>query len=127
MGRFDSFSAEERELLLRLLISYLDKAPPGDKRRELGQALLNELPSTLRHVQMFGSELKKARRRAGYRSAAQFAKKIELEPHTYRTYERGESHPNLETLARICAELRCTPNDLLSVDAGRETVPSRSP
>ena len=80
MGRFDSFSAEERELLLRLLINYLDKAPPGDKCRELGQSLLNEFPSASRQVQMFATQLKKARKRAGYRSAAQFAKKIGLEP-----------------------------------------------
>jgi DNA-binding XRE family transcriptional regulator len=119
MGRFDSFTPDEQDFLLRLLISFLDKASPGDKRRELGQALLKEIPPRARDgqvMQLFGVALKKARKRAGYRSAEQFAKKLELEPATYRTYERGESPPNLQTLTRICAELRCTPNDLLILE-----------
>ena len=61
----------------------------------------------------FGRELRKARVCAGYGSAEQFAKKLAIEPHTYRKYERGETHPNFETLTRICTDLGVTPNDLL--------------
>jgi DNA-binding XRE family transcriptional regulator len=116
MGRFDSLSPEERDLLLRLLIHYLDKTSPGDKRREVGQALLKEISPAGNGMvmQIFATALKKARKRAGYKSAEQFAKKIEMHPAAYRHYERGASQPNLETLARICAELGCTPNDLLT-------------
>jgi DNA-binding XRE family transcriptional regulator len=116
MGRFDSSTPEECDLLLRLLIPYLDKASSGDKRREVGQVLLKELSPTSDGmvVQIIAIALKKARMRAGYKSAEQFAKKIDMHPAAYRHYERGNSQPNLETLSRICAKLGCTPNDLLT-------------
>jgi hypothetical protein len=83
MGRFDSFTPEERGLLLHLLITYLDKASPGDKYRELGQALLKEIPPAAGHevvMQIVGVAPKKARKRAGYKSAEQVAKKLKLKP-----------------------------------------------
>ena len=61
----------------------------------------------------FARELRKARLRAGFRSAQGFADKIGLEPHTYRKYERGNTHPPLEVLIRICDNLGITPNDLI--------------
>ena len=64
-------------------------------------------------LKVFAKELRKARLRAGFRSAQGFAEKIGLEPHTYRKYERGNTHPNFEVLVRICENLGVTPNDLL--------------
>ena len=61
----------------------------------------------------FAKELCKARLRAGFPSAEGFAKKIGIEPHTYRKYERGESPPSMEVLIRICENLGITPNDLI--------------
>ncbi|MGA7546366.1 MAG: hypothetical protein WBW08_11165 [Methyloceanibacter sp.] len=37
MGRFDSLTQEERDLLLRLLITYLDKASPADNAGTLAE------------------------------------------------------------------------------------------
>jgi len=64
-------------------------------------------------MKTFAERLKAAREKAGYESAQQFAGAIGLEPHTYRKYERGQSEPNFETLARICEVLDVTPNHLL--------------
>lgn len=69
-------------------------------------------------MKVFGKVLKKARE-AKFRSAQKFAERLGLEPHTYRTYERGKAEPNFETLTRICAELDITPNDLLPAASGR--------
>jgi transcriptional regulator with XRE-family HTH domain len=66
---------------------------------------------------VFGQQLKHARVRAGYKSAEQFAHKLGISPHCYRTYERGEASPNLETLTSLCEELGCTPNYLLPAAA----------
>ena len=66
----------------------------------------------------FGKVLRKARVRAKYTSAEQFAKKLGIEPHTYRKYERGETHPNPVILTRICMDLTITPNDLFPEAAG---------
>jgi transcriptional regulator with XRE-family HTH domain len=71
----------------------------------------------------FAQQLRKAREAAGYGSAQQFAALLNLEPHTYRHYERGEREPNLETLHRICALLKVTPNDLLPIAASEGSTP----
>ena len=68
-------------------------------------------------LNVFAKELRKARLRAGFRSAQGFAEKIGLEPHTYRKYERGKTHPNFEVLVRICENLGVTPNDLIPAGA----------
>lgn len=76
--------------------------------------------STSRHVgimKTFGNRLKKARSKAGYASAQQFAGVLGIEPHTYRKYERGASEPNYDTLTRICELLDVTPNHLLPLAA----------
>lgn len=64
-------------------------------------------------MKTFAARLKAAREKAGFASAQQFAGAIGVEPHTYRKYERGQSEPNFETLARICEVLDVTPNHLL--------------
>ena len=78
-----------------------------------------------RILNIFAKELRKARLRAGFRSAQGFAEKIGLEPHTYRKYERGDTHPNFEVLIRICENLSVTPNDLLP--AGNNEIPPEPP
>ena len=77
---------------------------------------------TQRHariLRLFGKNLKIARARR-YTSAQKFAERLGLEPHTYRTYERGTSEPNFETLTRICEELGVTPNELLPAASGQQ-------
>lgn len=68
-------------------------------------------------MKTFGTRLKHARIRAGYRSGQQFAGVLAVEPHTYRKYERGAAEPNYDTLTRICELLDVTPNDLLPTAA----------
>ena len=68
-------------------------------------------------MRTFGQRLKEAREAAGYRSAQQFAGVLDLEPHTYRKYERGQAEPNFDTLTRICELLGITPNHLLPLAA----------
>ena len=60
-------------------------------------------------MRTFATRLKAARK-ARFPSAAQFAAVADIEPHTYRKYERGQSEPNFDTLMRMC--------ELLDVDAG---------
>lgn len=71
----------------------------------------------------FGNRLRKARE-AHYESAEQFANVLGKSAHAYRHYERGEAEPDFETLERICALLRVTPNDLLpgAVKAATRTI-----
>lgn len=64
-------------------------------------------------MKTFAARLKHARETAGIDSAEQFAHRLNMGPHAYRKYERGESEPNFETLTRICELLNVTPNDLL--------------
>ena len=61
----------------------------------------------------FAKRLIKARINGGFKSAERFAKCIGLNPHCYRTYERGESYPPFMTLLRICETLDTTPDNLL--------------
>lgn len=61
----------------------------------------------------FAKELRRARKAAGFESAENFAHELNVEPHTYRKWERGQSSPNLSMLTRICRHLSVTPNSLL--------------
>jgi len=70
----------------------------------------------------FARRLKAARIAAGYSSAAKFAHMLGMDPHAYRTYERGEASPPLGKLVQICDALGCTPNDLLPAHSKRETA-----
>lgn len=77
-------------------------------------------------MKTFGTRLRQARERKGYKSAQQFAAILGLEPHTYRKYERGQSEANYETLTRMCELLDITPNDLFpsASKSDREGNPS---
>ena len=79
-------------------------------------------------MKTFGQRLKAAREAAGFDSAQRFAGVLNLEPHTYRKYERGASEPPFETLTRICELLDITPNHLLPLAAqgGRKRKPTPS-
>lgn len=57
--------------------------------------------------------LKQARAGAGFRYANEFSKVLQIEEHTYRSWERGEHMPDVYTLTRICKLLNVEPNDLL--------------
>lgn len=49
----------------------------------------------------------------GFPTARSFAKALEIDENRYTRYERAEVEPDLGLIARICALLRVTPNDLL--------------
>lgn len=66
-------------------------------------------------MKSFGRKLRNARLREGYTSAEAFATMLDINPPTYRTYERGEAEPGFANLLRICSALKITPNDLLPV------------
>ncbi len=76
-----------------------------------------------RHAQIlreFGRRLTAALIAAGYGSGQLFAFALGVEPHTYRTWERGEHQPDLKTLQRICLILAVSANDLLPVHVHEE-------
>lgn len=78
-------------------------------------------------MKTFGTRLRQARERAGYKSAQSFAGVLGAEPHTYRHWERGESEPDFEMLTRICELLEITPNELLPLAAqSQEARPRKS-
>ncbi len=79
-----------------------------------------------RIMKTFGTRLKKAREAKGYKSAQQFAGVLNIEPHTYRKYERGAAECNYDTLTRICELLEITPNDLFPLAAQVEKVGNSS-
>lgn len=71
-------------------------------------------PKVSRYMRLFGKRLEMARHDAGYEAAQQFAALIDMEPHTYRKYERGESQPPFEKLIEIAKHLRVTTDYLLT-------------
>jgi transcriptional regulator with XRE-family HTH domain len=82
-------------------------------------------------MKTFGARLKNAREDKGYESAERFAHLLNMNPHAYRKYERGQSEPNFETLLRMCQLLDITPNDLLEerskISSRRRSGQARSP
>jgi transcriptional regulator with XRE-family HTH domain len=60
-----------------------------------------------------GNRLKFARDEAGLRTAGQLAEKMELTELTVRRHLRGDSLPDVETLARYAAVLHVATDDLL--------------
>jgi transcriptional regulator with XRE-family HTH domain len=75
---------------------------------------------TSRHktiMKLFSNRLRKARRAAGFKSAAKAAAQLGLEPHTYRGYESGRREANYETLIRMCELYGVTVDYVLPVEA----------
>jgi DNA-binding XRE family transcriptional regulator len=72
-------------------------------------------------MQAFHQRLRRARQAAGYQTAKEFADVLEVEPPTYRQWERGEASPDLVTLTRICKALDIEPNDLLPLARRKRT------
>lgn len=68
-------------------------------------------------MKTFSQRLKQARETAGYESAQRFAGVLNVEPHAYRMYERGQREPPFETLVRICELLNVDANFLLPLTA----------
>ncbi|MCA3263594.1 MAG: helix-turn-helix transcriptional regulator [Telmatospirillum sp.] len=56
----------------------------------------------------FSRRLKKIRELSRFGSAEQFAKEINIHPHTYRLWEAGKREPSLETLCKIADKLETT-------------------
>ena len=67
----------------------------------------------------FAERLRSAREAAGYKTMADFADAMGVEPPTYRYWERGQSLPDLPQLTRICQLLDVEPNDLLPLGKRR--------
>lgn len=61
----------------------------------------------------FAERLKAARISAGYPSAQQAAAACGLEAATYRTYERGEYQPPIDTLVTIALTFGVSTDELL--------------
>lgn len=61
----------------------------------------------------FGRQLKKARERAGFAHAKDFAEALGVEENRYRHWERGSAQPNLPMLVRITRLLRVELGDLI--------------
>ena len=56
--------------------------------------------------------LQHLRKRAGYKSADEFAAALGMNARTYRNYENGNSKIHLELACRMCDVLKCTLNEL---------------
>jgi len=54
----------------------------------------------------FGLELRKAREKAGFDTAKDFAEALGVEENRYRHWERGSAQPSLPMLARITRLLK---------------------
>ena len=61
----------------------------------------------------FHERLKRARLAAGYQTGKDLADALNVEPPTYRQWERGDASPDLVMLTRICKILDVEPNELL--------------
>lgn len=64
--------------------------------------------TTARFYDGVAVRIKAARMSAGFPSARQFAKRLDIQDQAYRKYERGESAPSLEILARIATATNYT-------------------
>lgn len=64
----------------------------------------------------FGKRLRLFRQKAGYRTAKDFAKKLELPYPTYVAYENADREPRYELLEKICQLLNVSADDLLIAD-----------
>jgi DNA-binding transcriptional regulator YiaG len=94
IARFENLNDDEGALLRRVLGSYVDNALTSNQDKILAQALCQEVPSPSKGIKRrFGVRLKKARERAGYKSAERFAKKLGIHPARYRQWERGRAEP----------------------------------
>lgn len=58
-------------------------------------------------------QLMKLRKKAGYSNRDEFAKKIEVNKYTYRSWESGAAMMNAEQVWNCAVALGCTPNDIL--------------
>lgn len=63
-----------------------------------------------------GRTLRAARLRAGLKQT-EVARLIDISPDAYSRLERGRMLPSVQTLYRLCAALRTTPNELLGYPA----------
>ena len=90
------------------LVSLLDVHKPAGKA---------ELPAMERLEDQvkkaLAKRLKLARKEAGFRFANEFSRVLNIEEHTYRSWERETHMPDVYTLTRICKLLNVEPNDLL--------------
>ena len=67
------------------------------------------------------TQLKKVRKKAGFKSAKAFAEHMGLNPNTYTDYEQGRRQFTLEKAWEFADALNCTLDEL----AGRESPPVR--
>jgi DNA-binding transcriptional regulator YiaG len=70
--------------------------------------------------------LKLARKEAGFRFANEFSRVLNIEEHTYRSWERGTHMPDVYTLTRICKLLNVEPNDLLPLALKKRSASENS-
>lgn len=61
--------------------------------------------------------LMELRKQAGYRNRDEFAKKIGVNRHTYRSWETGAAMMSLSQAYDVALALGCTLNDLVGMDS----------
>jgi transcriptional regulator with XRE-family HTH domain len=77
---------------------------------------------------LFADRLKQLRLRAGFATAREFARTLDVPENRYTRWERGQAEPSLEMFVKICRLLKSSPNALLSFDPPpRPLIPSRPP
>ncbi len=67
----------------------------------------------------FNERLKHYREKAGYKTAKDFAKKLELPYPTYVAYENTDREPRYELLKKICQLLNVSADDLLGMTSDK--------
>lgn len=78
-------------------------------------------------MRLFAERLTRARERAGYKDAEEFAAILGVSGARYRYWERGESAPRLEMFTRICEALKVSPNYLLPLAIKHATQKGKTP
>jgi len=61
----------------------------------------------------FSERLKKYRELSRFKSAAAFARELNVEEHTYRQWERGDREPSLDIICKMSDILSITIDDLV--------------
>ena len=68
---------------------------------------------TAENMKKFSIRLKAARQLRGFETAAEFARHIKMDVHTYRHWEAARACPDIHSLLTLCKALDVEPNELL--------------
>lgn len=85
-----------------------------------GIVSIREVPSVRRRLRGFAPDKLHARRIALGLSAAEVARLLGVASTTYSQWERGQSHPRIDSLARCAEEFGCPISDFVWVSENEE-------